>query len=276
MIRRSVGEIVFFQFRNLARHKVVRHGITSRHAPSDRFPAGLNLSLHASDDDARVLAAREMACAALQLSIDSLVVPRQVHGSHVAAVTSSDRARGAFDRNNALPDTDALVTCDRDVALFVSAADCVPILLFDPAHGAIGVAHAGWRGTAARIASRTVHQMGETFGTRPSDLVVGIGPSIGPCCYAVGPDVTQAVDRAYGALGGLLSQTQDGGIGLDLWRTNVADLVGAGVERDKIEVAEVCTSCHKADFFSHRAENGRSGRFGAFIVVSDRATLARK
>lgn len=266
-MERRAGELVYFQFARLARYEGVVHGITGRCANPVRYPQGLNLSFLTAERPADVVAARQEACAALGLRLEELVAPRQVHGKQVAAVGRADRGRGAFDRESGLAETDALTTDETGVTLFVSAADCVPLLFYDPVRRAIGAAHAGWRGTVAKVAAETVARMAERYGTRPADLVVGIGPSIGPCCYSVGDEVVQEVAVAFGDTGGLVIPAHDGPPRLDLWQANRQALLGAGVRPDNIELAGLCTACHSDRFFSHRAERGRAGRFGAIIAM---------
>jgi YfiH family protein len=143
-------------------------------------------------------------------------------------------------------------------------ADCTPVWLYDPVQRAIGLAHAGWRGTVVGAARATVAAMQSAYGCRPADLLAGIGPAIGPCCYEVGEDVAQAIDGAFSeAAGRLLSPQTNGKWHLDLWAANRHTLMQAGVQQ--IEVAGICTACHTDEWFSHRAERGRTGRIGALI-----------
>jgi YfiH family protein len=140
-------------------------------------------------------------------------------------------------------------------------ADCVPILFYDQRRQAIGLAHAGWRGIPAEIIPATVATMTEAFGSRPADIWAGVGPSIGPCCYEVGPEVVQEVSAVMN--GQRPFRTVDDGTHLDLWAAVRSQLLTAGVT--KIEISELCTACHNEDWFSHRAEKGRTGRFGVVI-----------
>jgi hypothetical protein len=140
--------------------------------------------------------------------------------------------------------------------------------LYDRRRGAIGLVHAGWRGTVADVAGATVHAMQVAFGCCPRDLLAGIGPSIGPCCYEVGTDVVQAVGRAFGQESQSLLQPRTAGKWhLDMWAANRHQLVGAGVRQ--IEVAGTCTACNTEEWFSHRAERGRTGRMGALVALRE-------
>ena len=179
---------------------------------------------------------------------------------------------------------DALITRRRGIALAMSTADCVPLLFYDPMTEAIGVAHAGWRGTARGIAAATVAALREQFGSRPADLLVGVGPSIGPCCYEVSAEVQQLFlgQREFEELPTeehlrpLVAESAvfetvelpDGqSLRLNLWETNRQQLQLSGVTPAHIELPEVCTSCARDRFFSHRAEQGRTGRFPAILAL---------
>ncbi len=157
--------------------------------------------------------------------------------------------------------SDAVVSDLRDSYFTMTFADCVPVLLSDRRLGVVGAVHAGWRGSALGIAGHTVHMMIEHFGSRPEDIVAGIGPSIGPCCYEVDRDVAEAFGPDVTAGEGARRK-------LDLWLTNRNQLLDAGIAEHSIQTAGICTSCHVCDFYSHRAEGGRTGRFALCIGLS--------
>jgi YfiH family protein len=250
------------QFRLLADLPWLRHGITTRDGPG---LAG-NLSFSRGPDEAAVIAARARWSARIGVIATDLVLVRQVHGTAVDHVLGAARGRGAL-AGAALPEADAMVTAAPGVPLLAVVADCVPIMLVDPIRRVVAVAHAGWRGTVAGIAESVVAALRDRHGSRPSDLLAGIGPSIGPCCYTVGLDVAQAAVARYGA--GVLrtGPTADNPV-LDLWEANRLALVRSGVAARHIEVAGLCTRCHNALFFSHRAEGPTRGLFGAIVALS--------
>ena len=159
--------------------------------------ATLNLSLSVGDDPARVLENRRRLAVALGANPGDFVFARQVHGAGVRVVGPADRGSGAFTLDDAVPDTDALVTTSPDVVLAILTADCVPIVLHDPVAGVLACVHAGWRGTVARVPAAAVAAM-QSLGTRPSDILAGVGPAVAPARYQVGPDVHQAVTRSFG------------------------------------------------------------------------------
>jgi YfiH family protein len=196
--------------------------------------------------------------AACDATLPTLVRLTQVHGADIHRVDAPEPAARAR--------ADGMMSANAGVVLAVRVADCVPLLLADSLTGAVAAVHAGWRGTAAGIAARVVECLEEALGARPQDLVAAIGPSIGPCCYEVGPDVVEAFRRS----GWLADDTQrwftrGDALRLDLWRATADQLVGAGVPRSAVHVAELCTVCHREAFYSYRREGTGTGRLVGFI-----------
>ncbi len=208
---------------------------------------------------------RQRMNVALSLGSNVLTAGRQVHGDHIEVVSSAPAGR---ERHLFFPSTDALVTNVPGVTLFSLHADCVPILLYDPERRVVGLAHAGWKGTILRIAGKTVAKMADTFGCRPGDILAAIGPSIGPQCYEVGEDVVTAVREEF-EQDELLVPRGDSRWSFDLWAANHLSLLEIGVLAANIENSHICTHCRCDEFFSHRAEKGQAGRFGAFIAVAN-------
>jgi hypothetical protein len=159
------------------------------------------------------------------------------------------------------------LTQNPEVSLFMRFADCVTILLVDPEHNAIGIVHAGWQGTYKHIAQKAVDKMSACFGSRPEMIIAGIGPSICQDCYEVGSEVQDAFNSAFGEQAQDYFTYRDNRIYLDLWRSNEAVLRQAGVMQ--IETAGICTACHLEDWYSHRAENGKTGRFAVLMRIED-------
>ncbi len=180
----------------------------------------------------------------------------------------ADAGRGASDRSTLLPPADALITDAPEVYLLACFADCVPLLFFDPVQRAVGVAHAGWQGTVKQIGAATVRAMTAAFGSRPADLRVVIGPSVGPCCYNVWPHVAEQVRAALPSQPEAVIE-RDGQTFFDLWQSNLATLIASGVRPEQIDVSRICTVHHADRFFSHRATNGATGRFAAIIGVRE-------
>lgn len=266
---KTVADIRCHVFTSFAQHVGVTNVATTRHTGVSPAPyASLNLGASTGDNAENVAANRERLSPLTSHGAGSLVMGQQVHGVNVEVVTVRDAGR-RFEA------TDALVTDAGETPLLVLVADCAAVSLYDPIKKAIGIAHAGWRGTAAGIASRAVGVMTRAFGTDPTDIIASISPSIGPCCYEVGPDV---VDRFHAeqplvadhALAPAKPTSPADRRMLNLWRANTLQLVTAGVFEANIEAANICTSCHTDDFYSHRAEGGRTGRCGSLLMLHDK------
>lgn len=233
---------------------------------SDRWDAGLNWSYSVGDEPAHVRENRRRSLAALGLPLHKAVMAGLVHGDRVVAVTGAE-AEG-LDEVRLVPDCDALITDQPGIALAVTAADCVPVFLYDPVRRAVAAIHAGWRGTVAGICGKTVKAMAEHYGCRPGDISAAIGPSIGPCCYEVDDAVANPLRAYYGeqqAAAVLLPGKAPGKYQLDLWAANRMDLEQAGVAQ--VLVSGACTSCGVDQLFSHRAEAGTAGRGAAMIAL---------
>ena len=196
----------------------------------------------------------------------ALSTVHQVHGREVIGIGVDRRGQGGPLGSTSLGRADAIMTATPGVAVMTLHADCLPIILADPGVPAVAAIHAGWRGTVLDAAPNAVRAMQEAFGTAPADLQAGIGPSIGPERYQVGEEVVDAVRAAFGTPGGLIARAADGSAYLDLWAANRLALERAGV--GQIEVAGICTATRTDEFFSHRAERGHTGRFGAVIALA--------
>jgi len=221
--------------------------------------ASLNVGGTVGDEVTRVRENRYRSFAALGRRIDSLFDVWQVHSSE-AVIADAPR-----DPNLPLIQADAIFTDKPEVTLYMRFADCVPIMLYDSKQGIVGLAHAGWLGTVRGMTSAAVKKMREYYGSKPENISAAIGPSIGVDHYEVGADVITKVRESFGSDAERLIETRDGKTYLDLWSANFIQLQKSGVE--KIEMAGLCTACHLDDWFSHRAEKGKTGRFGALIAL---------
>ena len=267
VIKRAPNGVWHGLFTHLA-HQGIKHGVSTRLGGLSTPPyATLNLGLKSGDDPDKVLLNRDLFCQAVGVDYARAVTGQQVHGDHIHLVLEDDAGRGTRSHAAAVPASDALITNRRGLPLILFYADCVPVLIFDPVRRAIGLSHAGWKGTVARIAAKTVLAMGEHFGTSPADCFVGIGPSIGPCCYEVDAPVVEALQASFeGTWRDLVVPSADKWH-LDLWHANRDQLEEIGVPRAHIDISGVCTAENTALFYSHRAERGNTGRHGAVICL---------
>jgi YfiH family protein len=210
----------------------------------------MNLSFQVGDDPADVEMNRNTFLSLFKISGSDLAVPVQSHSEKVCIVT----AAGEYS------ECDALITKRTGIALSVMVADCVPILIFDPIEKAIGIVHAGWRGTANAIVQRTIEKMQKEFNTDTKNILASIGPSAGVCCYEVGPEVAVKFENKI-----VHSKAQK--IFVDLKKENAVQLEEKGVIPDHIEMSKHCTICEKELFHSFRRERKSAGRMMAVIYL---------
>lgn len=251
--------IRYFQFNSLG----VKHAVFTRHGGVSPMPwNSLNMGGAVGDDVERVRQNRLRAFESLDCSPDSIF---DVWLIHSADVVHTDAPR---DTNLPYQKADIILTDNPEVTLFMRYADCVPILVYDPIRRVIGVAHAGWLGTVRDVAGATIKAMCDRYGTKPSDIIACIGPSIGPDHYEVGEDVISQVRQRFNSDSDLVLHVHKASTHFDLWKANQYLLERAGVKH--VEVSGICTACHTEDWFSHRAEKRKTGRFGALISLSPR------
>ncbi len=211
------------------------------------------------------------AAASLGAGVDRLMRVRQVHGATVRVLR---RAPAEASEREATPDADAIVSNEADLLLAVQVADCVPLLMADRRSGAAAAIHAGWRGSCAGIAAAAIDAMAREFGTRPADLTVAMGPSIGACCYEVGPELVAAFRQAgadEAQIARWFTRTDAGSLRLDLWSVNRDQMLAAGVAADRLHLSRLCTQTHLEVFDSYRADGPSAGRMAAVIRVPDMA-----
>lgn len=263
MIRKAIEGVAWHQFEGLEGTGVTHAFLTRLGGVSAPPFDTLNLGHTVGDDLAAVEENHRRAFAALGISREQVVSPYQVHGAHVRPV-------GQAHTGTIQPATDGLLTTAPGVALLLRFADCVPLLLFDPVHRAVGLIHAGWKGTAAGVVPAAVAAFVHHVGSSPGDLWAGVGPAIGPCCYQVEPDIVEAIARVCPDEAEVIQQRdgaqRDVGLYLDLPGAVRAQLEAAGISH--VEMANLCTACHTEEWFSHRAEHGRTGRFGALVMLA--------
>lgn len=252
----------FYYFNNLSQHGI-SHGIFTRQGGVSQAPfASLNLGGTVGDQPENVRINRELAFSALKLDYTQMYDVWQVHSADVVC------AYGPRDPGVPHEKADAILTNTPGIPLMMRFADCVPILLYDPLMKVIGLVHAGWEGTAKKTVLNAVWTMKQVYRVEPTNLIAGIGPSIGAHHYEVGTNVAEKFKTAFQGDTHRILQRKDGSnsrYSLDLWVANEILLNQAGVT--KIETSAICTACNLRDWYSHRWENGVTGRFGAIISL---------
>lgn len=210
-------------------------------------------------------AGRREVCRALTLDFDRLTVAEQVHGTAVAMVAGGDAGRGGRDRASRLAGVDGLITELLDTPLLVLSADCALLMVYDRTRPALGVAHSGWRGTAAGMARALVAAMASEFGSRPASLSAVVSACAGGCCYEVGDDAVETMRS--GGLGAEANVVpRNGRLYFDLAGANVGQLLDAGLAAERVERAGECTICHPA-YYSFRRERTVRGQFGLLAAL---------
>jgi polyphenol oxidase len=269
MIKKHIKSLPLWFFQNLSNNREIHHFISTRVGGFSNPPYhSLNLGFHAGDDPAIVLKNRKRLAFVLGIPLHNFITAKQVHNSHVKIITEGFQGHGAFNYDTAISETDAMITDVPNICLMVLQADCVPILLFDARRKVIGIIHAGWKGTVKIITKNTIRVLKERFGCLTNDIVVGIGPSIGPCCYEVGLETIAQVDKVFYHEKTYINNRTSYGKGfLDLWEANKIQLLEMGVPEKNIEIAKICTHCNHHLFFSHRHHTTGTGRFGAGIIL---------
>jgi len=251
--------IRFYTFASFPNEKVTHAILSRKGGVSPSIWESLNVGGTVGDDRSRVIENRMRSFRAMGRDPHSMFDVWQVHSADVVIANAPHELRPPEFK------ADAIITDNPEVTLFMRFADCTPILLFDPVKSAIGLVHAGWLGTIRQVTSEAVRAMTAAYGSRPGDIVAGIGPSIGPDHYEIGPDVISRVRETFHKDSDDLLVGYGDRIHFDLWQANKLLLEQAGVEQ--VELSNICTACNPEDWYSHRAQNGKTGRFGALFAL---------
>jgi purine-nucleoside/S-methyl-5'-thioadenosine phosphorylase / adenosine deaminase len=251
------GNIRYYTFASLDEAGLT-HAVFTRQGGVSPAPWDtLNLGSTVGDDPHRVAENRQLVFRSRGRNPDTLYDVWQVHSGKVVIADAP--------RKPNIPhlQADAILTAKPEVTLLMRFADCVPILLYDPINRVVGIVHSGWPGTVQRVAKAAVSVLMASFGSRPENILAAIGPSIGAHHYTIGPDVEEQVRSAFGCEADALLPKETGCVQFDLWAANRLILEECGVHQ--IELAGLCTACHPEDWYSHRGEKGRTGRFGVLV-----------
>lgn len=264
----NADTVPYLQFNSLSELKFIRHAFSTRlGGVSEGEFTSMNTAFNRGDDPAHVTENYRRICAAAGFDFDSLVASAQDHHTYVRAVTSADRGVGIRkprDRES----VDALITNEPGVTLVTYYADCTPLFFVDTENRAVGLAHAGWRGTVGRIGQKVVEKMTALYGTDPAHIRAAVGPAISVCCY----EVDEPCAAHFLSLDGLDSDRfvfpkQGGKFMVDLLETNRQILTAAGIPAENITVSDLCTNCNSDLLWSHRATKGHRGTMCAFLCI---------
>lgn len=250
---------------SIGRLPFIRHGITGRVAGLGRADGNISYSEPRDRQDAWAM--RQLWCHEIEIDPATLVTAHQVHGNQVGVVSRAMAGTGATPDSDVLGKYDSLITNDTNVAVVMTHADCLAVILCDPQMRAVGVVHAGWRGTVADVTGETVRTMIDRFGSGPEEILAFIGPGICSNCYAVGDEVIEQWKATMPAGGETAISRPRGQWHFDLEEANWQQLRAAGVRADAIERSRACTKCNSEIWFSHRAQGALTGRFASIITV---------
>jgi len=262
----EVNGVGIIRFPMLMEYKELLHCYTTRIGGVSEGSLGtLNLSFNRGEAKEKVLKNYVRLADALGIKLEQMVLSDQVHGKKARVVGRKDLGKGLIRESDILK-TDGLVTASPNVALVTFYADCVPLYFYDPVKKVIALSHSGWRSTLKNIAGETVRVMKEKLGSLPENIVVQIGPHIGNCCFEVGEDVYSLFINEF-PWADIYAERQLGKYFLNLTQIIKRCLEDAGVKRDKIRDAKICTKCNKDLIFSHRGSKGDSGLAAALLML---------
>lgn len=260
--------VPYLTFNSLSKINFINHAFSTRlgGVSCGEF-ASMNLAFNRGDNPDSVTENYKRICNSAGFDFESLTASSQDHNTFVRAVTAENKGVGIYKPID-IKSVGALVTNEKDVTLVTYYADCTPLFFVDTKRKAIGLAHAGWRGTVGRIGEKVVQKMARLYGTDPADIIAAVGPAISVCCYEVDKP---CADNFY-ALTDLDSSCfvfpkDNGKYMVDLLETNRQILVAAGVKSENITVSDVCTNCHSELLWSHRATKGKRGTMCAFMCI---------
>lgn len=268
MTLHNADTVPYLTYNSLSEIKFINHAFSTRlGGVSQGEFTSMNTAFNRNDNPEYVTENYRRFCQSAGFDFESLVASAQDHNTFVRAVTAADRGVGIYKPRD-MESVDALVTDDPAVTLVTYYADCTPLFFVDTKNKAVGLAHAGWRGTVGRIGEKVLQKMHKCYGTDPKDVLCAVGPAISVCCY----EVDEPCAAHFLALTDLPTEKfvfEKGGgkYMIDLLEANRQILIAAGVPKDNITLSDLCTRCNSDLLWSHRATNGRRGTMSAFIAL---------
>ena len=260
-------ELVYLTIPSFEETGNVKHCFTTRAGGvSQGVYDSLNTSITKEDPIENVRRNLDTVCSAIGIDYTRLVFSDQTHEDNIRVVTEADIGKGLTIPND-ITNTDGLMTNISGIPLITFYADCVPLFFLDTKNRAIAVTHSGWKGTVLKVGAKTIWQMTEVYGTRPEDCLVGIGPSIEPDCFEVGPEVAEQFMESFGNRSHIIKPLKNDKYVIDLWEANKLMLVELGVPEKNITISGFCTKCNEELFFSYRRDNGRTGSLSAIMEL---------
>ncbi|MCH5303366.1 MAG: peptidoglycan editing factor PgeF [Ruminococcus sp.] len=262
--------VPFLTYNSLSEIKFIKHAFSTRlGGVSEGIFSSMNLAFNRGDKKEAVVENYHRICDSVGLDFDTLVASAQDHNTFVRTVTSENCGVG-ITKPRDIQSVDALITNEKNVTLVTYYADCTPLFFVDTKKKAIGLAHAGWRGTVGRIGEKVVKEMCKKFGTEPKDLKCAVGPAISKCCYEVDKSCADEFYKLEDLdVSKFIFLKKNNKFMLDLLETNRQILIKAGVNPNNITVSDLCTKCSSDLLWSHRATNGQRGTMSAFMCITE-------
>ena len=268
MTLNNADSVPYLTYNSLSEIKFINHAFTTRlGGVSEGEFTSINTAFNRNDDPNRVTENYKRICGSAGFEFESLVASAQDHHTYVRAVTSKEKGIGIY-RPRDLESVDALITNEPGVTLVTYYADCTPLFFVDVKNRAIGLAHAGWRGTVGRIGEKVIEKMTALYGTDPKNVTCAVGPAISVCCY----EVDEPCAANFLALTDLdtdkfVFEKGGGKYMLNLLEANKQILMAAGVQEKNITLSDLCTNCNSGLLWSHRATKGHRGTMSALLCI---------
>jgi polyphenol oxidase len=227
--------------------------------------ACMNLGYKSGDTSSNIDKNISVLCKSTGIRLEDLVLSDQIHSDKCKIVGSGDRGKGIF-KDSDIVGVDALITNNKNTAICIFTADCLPVFLFDTINEVIAVCHAGWRGIVNEILIKSINIMCTNFGSKPEHILAAIGPSIGPCCFSVGEEVITEFRKVFENIDCLVTKDNNK-CSINLWNAGIEQLVTSGIFRSNITNSQLCTSCNSNHFYSYRRDNSKTGRMISILQL---------
>jgi len=265
MIEKNINGVKFFEFELFSELSWLKAAFSSRIGGVSSGPFSSMNFRQKGDTKENITENYKRFCSAAALSFEGITFAYQEHGINVKALTASDKGKG-FHKERDYTDIDGILSNESGILLTTFHADCASVFLVDPQNRAIGLAHAGWRGSAGKIAEAAVLEMVRHYGSKPENMLAAIGPSICYSCFEVDKPVASEFDE-FDSFVNLKPNTEDKYI-IDLKGINRHILAEAGLSKTNIEVSALCTKCDASLFYSHRRDGDLRGSMAAFMEIT--------
>ncbi len=268
VVHREKDGVEYIQFKKLLDYEGrLAHCFSTRICKEEGIGNGeFNLRFDGCTSREAVVENYKKLCSVIDVDYRTLVFSKQVHEDVIRIVGRENRGEGIV-KSRPEEGCDGLVTSTSNVALATLYADCVPMLFYDPIKNIAAMSHAGWRGTVKKIAAKTVEFMHEAYDCQTKDIIACIGPSIGPCCFEVDQSAAIEFKKAFEFWPEIIEVLPSGKSRINLWKTNQLELLEAGLDKENIQVSQLCTMCNSDIFFSYRSDKGQTGRMAAIMQL---------